>query len=198
LVKISDQAREAELNALRPDMVRFAKLQLRDAASAEDAVQEAMIAAVSNSASFSGRSSYKTWVFSILRFKVIDIIRSRARETSLSASFGEEEEIADLESELFDARGHWNADSRPSTWNDPESAYEQEVFWKIFEACLDVLPEKTARVFSMRELLGLDTDEICKELNITATNCWVVLHRARQKLRVCLDQHWFSGEGAGG
>lgn len=193
---LSGHPRAAEITACRPDMLRFARLQLRDLQLAEDAVQEALISALTGIDRFSGQSSLKTWVFSILRFKIVDLIRARARETSLEAAFGETGEPDPLDEDLFDARGHWQAASRPLAWNDPEAAYEQDAFWRVFEACLDHLPEQIARVFMMREVLGLETAEICKDLGLTATNCWVILHRARQRLRVCLSQRWFDGAGA--
>lgn len=196
-VLITDPA-EA-LAVLRPDLVRFARLQLRDAAAAEDAVQECLLAALGSKTPFENRSSLKTWVFGILRHKIIDLIRTRSREPSLDELIGDGDAGSDddaaerLAAGLFDQRGHWKSEARPGRWSDPEDSFEQQQFWAVFEACLDRLPEKTARVFAMRELLGFETEEICKETGISATNCWVVLHRARQALRVCLEVQWFAG-----
>jgi RNA polymerase sigma-70 factor, ECF subfamily len=197
-----EQAASAELAALRPDLVRFARLQLRDAAAAEDVVQECLLSALGNRSQFENRSSLKTWAFGILRHKIVDLIRIRSREPNLGALMGEdgeddEAEAADrLAAGLFDERGHWRTEGRPGRWADPEDAFEQKAFWAVFEACLDRLPAKTARVFSMREILGLETEEICKETGISATNCWVVLHRARSALRACLEVQWFGAAGA--
>ena len=187
--------RHSELNALRPDLLRFARLQLRDAGAAEDAVQETLLAALAGGKQFEQKSSYKTWLISILRNKIIDIIRSQGREAPLSALTDDPEEEAAIEA-LFEADGHWRKDLRPARWADPEASLEQQQFWRVFEACLDHLPERTARVFMMREVLGLDTGEICKETGISTSNCWVVLHRARLALRACLQQGWFSGAEA--
>ena len=183
-----------DLMAMRADLLRFARLQLRDAASAEDAVQETLIAALSAAQNFENRSSLKSWVFSILRNKLVDLIRLRTREVAASTLADNEEGDDALMTELFDQRGHWQEATRPARWSDPEDSFEQQQFWTVFEACLDHLPEKTARIFMMRELLGFETDEICKEIPISATNCWVVLHRARTGLRICLEQKWFDGE----
>jgi RNA polymerase sigma-70 factor (ECF subfamily) len=188
--------RQKELNALRPDLLRFARLQLRDAGAAEDAVQETMLAALTGSHGFKNRSSYKTWLISILRNKIIDIIRGQRREIS-ATSLADDEASDDLLAEaLFDQRGHWQAAAQPGRWADPEASFEQQQFWAVFEACLDHLPEKTARVFMMREVLGFETEEICKESGISSSNCWVVLHRARLGLRACLETRWFAGAGA--
>lgn len=182
-----------DLMALRSDLLRFARLQLRDSGSAEDAVQDTLIAALNGSRQFESRSSLKTWVFAILRNKIVDLIRSRWREVPASGLADDEAGDEALTAELFDQRGHWQAEARPGQWHDPEESFEQQQFWAVFEICLDHLPEKTARVFMARELLGLETDEICKEYAVSSSNCWVLLHRARMALRVCLEQKWFAG-----
>ena len=96
---------------------------------------------------------------------------------------------------FFNDRQHWAEDTRPSEWETPQQAVENKQFWQVFEACLYRLPEASARIFTMREVLGFDTDEICKTLSITTNNCFVQLHRARLALRACLGANWF-GEAA--
>lgn len=185
---------EATLTALHRDMLRFARLQLRDEASAEDAVQEALAAALSSRKSFESRSRLKTWVFAILKNKIVDVIRERAR---LPVGVNAIEEIPEnAYDDLFDENHHWRDEASPTSWGDPESSFSNTQFWQIFELCMTRLPENTARIFMMREMLGFETDEICKELNISSTNCWVVLHRARMGLRLCLDERWFKAENA--
>lgn len=182
---------ENDLASLHGDMLKFARLQLRDDSVAEDAVQEALAAALSNRKSFDNRSRLKTWVFGILKNKIVDIIRDRIRSPS--------SEIVDIPDhaydDLFDENGHWQEDAHPSNWGDPERSASDQQFWQIFEICLTRMPENTARIFMMREMLGMETDEICKELGISSTNCWVVLHRARMGLRLCLDERWFKSGG---
>jgi RNA polymerase sigma-70 factor (ECF subfamily) len=182
---------EAFFGERRNDLVRFAVLQLRDESTAEDAVQEALMAAMQGIDQFQGRSSLKTWVFSILKRKIIDTMRSKRREVSVSqmSSGGDDERDFD---ELFNHKGFWATEHKPHRWTEPEDSLEQRQFWTIFELCLDHLPTRTAQVFSMRELLGLDTEEICKELSISTSNCWVILHRARMGLRLCLEEQWFT------
>jgi len=194
-IQAMDLDRQSELNALRPDLLRFARLQLRDAGAAEDAVQETLLAALTGSHRFESRSSYKTWLISILRNKIIDTIRSQSREVSASSLADDEAGDDLLDDTLFNRRGHWTDAAAPGRWADPEASFEQQQFWKVFEACLDHLPAKTARVFMMREFLGFETDEICKEAGISTSNCWVVLHRARLGLRTCLETNWFAGAG---
>ena len=176
------------LAALRPQFLRFARLQLRSDAAAEDAVQDALLAAIEGAQGFGAAASVKTWAFSILRNKIVDEIRRRSREPSLSLP--DQEDIgADVDA-LFAPDGHWA--EMPASWGDPEQCLEQKRFWEIFEVCLTGVPVKPGRVFMMREFLGLRTEEICKELTISTSNCWVLLHRARLILRECLALRWFN------
>jgi hypothetical protein len=89
---------------------------------------------------------------------------------------------------LFKANGHWSPGHKPAQWGDPEEAIEQQQFWIVFDACLNHLPANTGRVFMMREFLELDIDAICRELDISTSNCYVILHRARHQLRGCPDR----------
>ncbi len=180
------------LAAIRSDMLRFARLQLRDAAAAEDAVQEALLAALANARQFAGRSEAKTWVFGILKNKIVDVIRQQSRSSNIS-SFSDGEESLDQTFEtLFRDNAHWTPASRPRDWGSPEAALRQQHFWGVFEVCLNHLPENTARVFMMREFLDFETPEVCQELGITVSNCNVILHRARNALRLCLERGWFT------
>lgn len=179
---------QQSLAALRPQFLRFARLQLRSDAAAEDAVQDALLAAIEGAPGFGAAASVKTWAFSILRNKIVDEIRRRSREPSFSPP--DQEDIgADVDA-LFAPDGHWA--EMPASWGDPEQCLEQKRFWEIFEVCLTGVPVKPGRVFMMREFLGLGTEEICKELTISTSNCWVLLHRARLVLRECLALRWFN------
>ena len=182
---------EGNLAEIRSAMLRFARLQLRDEAAAEDAVQEALAAALVNSDKFAGRASARTWVFSILRHKIIDVIRSQSRSINVSSLMGEGSSFDETFDTLFKANAHWQPQARPRDWGDPEESLSEQQFWAVFDACLDNLPEKTARVFMMREFLELESGEICQEMAISSDNLYVILHRARNRLRLCLDQSWF-------
>ncbi len=182
------------LVALRRDLLKFARLQLRNDALAEDMVQEALAAALAGERSFAGRAALKTWIFAILRNKIVDHFRASGRVTNVSALSPEEAGLDQAFEALFKANEHWARDARPAPWGDPEEALIQQRFWVVFDACLNHLPASTARVFMMREFLELETAEICQALEITAGNCNVILHRARNGLRRCLDKNWFSPE----
>lgn len=182
----------ASLTALRRDMLRFAALQLRDDQLAEDMVQEAMMAALDGAGNFEGRAALKTWVFAILRNKIVDAIRSGSRTINVSALAPADEELDRTFDALFQRNDMWRPECRPRDWGDPEAALQQQEFWAVFDACLNHLPENTARVFMMREFLEFDTAEICAELKINTRNCYVILHRARNGLRRCLEKTWFA------
>jgi RNA polymerase sigma-70 factor (ECF subfamily) len=174
----------SQVEALRPYLIRYASLQLRNAESAEDAVQETLLAALAAEASFAGRSNLRTWLTGILKHKIIDAIRRTSREIALDT----EETEPDTDA-LFDGRGHWR--ESPEAWDNPDGALHQKQFLQALEKCLMGLPARTAQVFMLREHLGLETKEICKELGLTATHCWVLLYRARMALRECLEMSWF-------
>ncbi|MES2071038.1 MAG: sigma-70 family RNA polymerase sigma factor [Pseudomonadota bacterium] len=183
----SSQTLYLQLEAMRPALLRFALLQLRNDTLAEDAVQDALLAVLEKPDSFAGQSSLRTYVIGILKYKIIDCLRASSKEKQLQTEDDESE--ADLIDSLFTADGH--TQDRPRAWGDPDATLEQKDFFKVLEVCLEKLPAKTARVFMMREWLELDTDEICKELGLTTSNVWVVLYRARLRLRECLDLNWF-------
>ncbi|HWS40695.1 MAG TPA: sigma-70 family RNA polymerase sigma factor, partial [Arenimonas sp.] len=123
---------EVFITDLRSQMLKFATLQLRDTNQAEDAVQEALISAFKNCKSFNGKSAFKTWVFAILKNKVVDIIRGKSRYVAISDLQGDSDEQEDF-SVLFEKSGHWKKEHKPSNWGDPENCFENEQFWLIFE-----------------------------------------------------------------
>jgi RNA polymerase sigma-70 factor, ECF subfamily len=178
-------------NSHRGYLLRVAVLQLRDNDVAEDVVQDTLLAALQGAGGFSGKSSLKTWLTGILKHKIVDVIRRKGRQPVL-ASFDEECQIDDLDA-LFDESGHW--ENPPADWGNPESALSQQQFFDVMQMCLEKLPPNTARVFVMREVMDLTSEEICKELSITSTNLWVILYRARIVLRQCLEQNWFASPG---
>jgi RNA polymerase sigma-70 factor (ECF subfamily) len=174
---------------LRRRMLRFATLQLSDAALAEDAVQEAFVGALRGAGNFQGRAAYRSWVFAILRNKIADQLRAQLRYSSLPAP--EAPEPDPVAESMFESDGHWTEDAAPSSWGDPHAALQDSQFWRVFEACLDHLPGQQARLFMMREFVELDSHEICSAAGVTTSNLNVCLHRARLRLRSCLEQHWF-------
>lgn len=178
------------LQDLRGQMVRFAVVQLKDESLAEEAVQEALMGALKNVHAFARRAALKTWVFAILRNKIIDILRRRQRLVEASRLQGDDDSGESIQA-LFDGRGYWQAEERPAAWSQPAEEIRNGQFWRVFEACLNGLPETQSRVFMMREFLELDSQEICLTEQLSVSNLHVILHRARLRLRECLENNWF-------
>ncbi|MFC7289231.1 sigma-70 family RNA polymerase sigma factor [Herminiimonas glaciei] len=181
-----------ELESLRPALLRFALLQLRDQAQAEDVVQDALIAVLEKPDNFAGQSSLRTYVTAIMKYKIIDALRAGQRTRQFEGH--DEQSDDDLIDALFTADGH--ARETPQAWSDPVATVQEQDFFRVLEICLEKLPAKTARIFMMREWLELETEEICKELGISSSNAWVMLYRARLHLRACLDLNWFGHQPA--
>jgi RNA polymerase sigma-70 factor (ECF subfamily) len=183
-------ALHATLESLRPTLLKIARLQLRNDAWAEDAVSETLLAALEGAAGFAGQSQVKTWVVGILKHKIIDQFRRSAREVSVDAQM--QASGAESLDALYRPDGHRL--NPPLDWGDPEEALSRTQFFDVLQACVEHLPAAMGRVFMMREWLELDTAQICKELDVTTTNCFVMLHRARLRLRECLEANWFAAE----
>ena len=171
-------------------LFRVARRQLHSDELAEDAVQETLLAALSAQARYSGDASPRTWLTGILKHKVVDLIRRNVREVEIPR----DEEGEEAVNRLFRQDGHWAEPFRP--WGNPQAEAELSQLRRVLDECADRLKPVMAQVFSLREVAGMDTEEICKELNITPTNCWVLLHRARVFMRQCLELNGFSKAGA--
>jgi RNA polymerase sigma-70 factor (TIGR02943 family) len=180
---------ERQLVAHRSYLLKFARLQLRNEAWAEDAVSETLLAALARPQAFEARSQLKTWLVGILKHKIVDLLRQRQREVALDT--GSEDDSADpLEHMAFKVDGHFA--EQPAEWGNPHQDLQNRQFFAILEACTDKLPAVQGRLFLMREWLELSSEEICKELALTPTNLYVQLHRARLRLRECLELNWFA------
>lgn len=168
-------------------LFRFALQRVKQFEVAEDLVQETFLAAVQSRDRFKGQSSEKTWLFSILKHKLIDYYRKQKIRSGSELLTADEEAV----DRMFKANGEWQ--TAPSHWgHNPVRSHDVKEFLDAFYHCLGDLPERNAKVFAYREIDGLDTTEICERLEITAANCWVILYRARMLLRSCLEGTGFS------
>ena len=173
-------------------LFKYALARLRDPARAEDMVQETFLAALKGGKSFAGRSAEKSWLVGILKNKICDYYRRASRETS----FTDMEFYSDEESERFVPDGlskdAWVHELGPLEWSsDPGASLDSQQFWKTFHDCSNKMPKNVATVFNLREVDGVESREICSLLNISESNLWVMLHRARMALRRCLETNWF-------
>jgi RNA polymerase sigma-70 factor (TIGR02943 family) len=164
----------------------YALSRTRDPATAEDMVQETFLAALSAYKNFKGHSSTATWFIAILRHKVIDYFRKMNREVVVN----DIDSHIDSVDEFFDEKGKWKL--KPAEWGiNPTKFLEKKEFWEVISRCLSDLPARSAQVFRFREMDGLSCKEICNILGISASNCYVILYRARMHLRRCFEINWF-------
>jgi RNA polymerase sigma-70 factor (ECF subfamily) len=166
-------------------LFRFALQRVRDEAVAEDLVQETFLAAMRAKDRFKGQSSERTWLIGILKHKIIDHYRRK----KFHHSDMNVEDFAETTDQFFSENGKWQI--QPANWDvNPVEAYEQKEFMDAFYQCLSQMPQRLADAFVHREVDGLNTEEICKAMDITASNCWVMLYRARMLLRRCIETNW--------
>jgi RNA polymerase sigma-70 factor (ECF subfamily) len=168
-------------------LFKYAVARIGDLESAEDLVQDTFLSALKSQDTFRGEISEKNWLFAILKNKIIDHYRSKAR--SLVTSLNEHLEKAN---DYFDEDGEWQQSARPQHWAVNYSQdIEKKEFYAILESCKQKLNELQNIVFTMKYLDDIDSENICKELNISSSNYWVLIHRAKLQMRHCLEKNWF-------
>ncbi|MCB0806850.1 MAG: sigma-70 family RNA polymerase sigma factor [Bacteroidales bacterium] len=169
-------------------LFNYAITRVNDQETAEDLVQETFISALKNYGSFQNKSKASTWLTAILKNKIIDLYRKKVREYR-------QESLDDLTrfEDFFDEKGHWKKDALPSDWKvSTDRLVEQKEFYDILQLCLTRLSELQRIAFVMKHMDDARTEEICKELDITASNYWVIVHRAKLQLRQCIEKHWIN------
>jgi RNA polymerase sigma-70 factor, ECF subfamily len=158
-------------------LYRFALAHTKDQAVAEDLVQETFLAALHGRNRFKGHSAVKTWLSAILKNKIVDYLRKKIREQAMNDT----NSITETVDGYFHRNGSWKI--RPEKWNlDPSKIYEQHEFMDTFYKCLSELPDRLSKAFVLREMEGYSTKEICNVLQVSSTNIWVMLYRARMFL----------------
>jgi len=177
------------VDAYADTLFRYALTRLRRRQDAEDAVQETLLAALQGHREFRGDSAELTWLIAILRNKVVDRIRIASREIMVDPS----DSTIDSMDDWCGATDRWL--HAPKPWSgDPSKLVEDGEFWDQIRKCIAGLPERQAQVFALRTFDELEVEEICKQTGLTTTNLWVLLHRARTRLRACLEGSWFAPE----
>ena len=173
-------------------LFRYAIVRLRDESVAEDCVQETLLSAIQSLGSYGGKSTERTWLIGILKHKIIDHFRKHSREVPLDPSDTDLSEFDPLFERDDEFKDHWHDSLSPRTWRrSPDEALQEDEFFGVLQNCMVKLPERVATVFSMREMNGLDADEICEILSLSSSNFWVMMHRARMALRRCIEINWF-------
>jgi RNA polymerase sigma-70 factor (ECF subfamily) len=170
------------------ELYSYARWKVSDNEAARDLVQDTFLAAVRNLPNFRGDSSERTWLFAILKNKILDFYRSRYKKApseSLDESNGLQEQ--------FEENGHWRQERMPHQWASKEiDSLRQKEFFEVLGKCRDRLTGQQQLVFALKYIEDRDADDICKELDITSSNYWVLLHRARVQLRECLELNWIN------
>ena len=167
-------------------MYRYTLVRVKDPNFAEEIVQMTFFSALKSQDSFAGRSSEKSWLFGILKHKILDHFRELGKSRNMDPL---DEDGSDPLDNQFDSNGHWK--KMPTRWSeDPEKAAENSQLAKALSNCIDGLPEKFRSIFVLKEIEGLSSEDICNEFNIKPTNLWVMLHRTRTQLKKCLESNW--------
>jgi RNA polymerase sigma-70 factor (TIGR02943 family) len=168
----------------------YAILRIFNKEDALDMIQETFYSALKAKEGFKGESTERTWLTAILKRKIIDYYRKKAGQKESYAInegyYGEEtfEEIGSLQ-------GHWKKERGPKEWSFEGNPLETMEFQSIFNNCLSLLPPAWAATFTLRSLEDYTSEEICKELNISPSNLWTTIHRAKLQLRECMEIKWF-------
>ncbi|MDO7854142.1 sigma-70 family RNA polymerase sigma factor [Hymenobacter convexus] len=170
------------------ELFRFALSRVSDTDVAEELVQETFLSALDGLATFRAEASERTWLFVILRRKIIDYYRRQAR--SKQVSLDEIGEGGATEADFFNPEnGHWTGPQAPASWLNADAALEQQELHDILLRCQQRLPAQQGAVFAMRFVEELSAEEICQELGLSSANYWVIVHRAKLQLRRCLEKH---------
>lgn len=171
-------------------LFRYTLVRVKDPVAAEEIVQTTLLAALQAQNSFAGKSSEKSWLFGILKHKIMDHFRSLKSQRSHELT---PDDDTDPYENAYNENGQWV--SPPRSWEvDPEKAAENTQLLEALNLCLEGLSDKFRNIFVMKEIEGMSSEDICKEMGIQPTNLWVILHRARNQLKKCLEaNHWRRG-----
>ena len=178
-------------------LLRFTLARVRDRDVAEDLVQETFVAAMRARERFAGGSALRTWLVGILKHKILDHFRAKARTVLADDLVSQNADGSDPDEGFFNRVGHWKNVLSPRPWAPaPDEAVERNQFRRILDQCISKLPDQMGRLFVLREIEEMESEEVCEILGITPSNLYTTLHRARFRLRRCLELNWF-GEGRG-
>ncbi len=174
------------------ELFRFARHRVASATAAEELVQETFVSALGSLATFRQEASERTWLFMILRRRLVDYYRQQARSPFVPLP-GAGDEAGHGPHFETDARVHWRAGQEPREWAPADTELERQELAQQLLCCQDQLPPQQQAVFNLRYVQEVSSEKICKDLSLSPSNYWVIIHRARLQLRKCLEKHWFSG-----
>lgn len=170
------------------ELYTWAAYKLNNDENAKDLVQDTFVAAAQAFARFEGRSTVRTWLFSILNNKIRDYFRKNKGRTVYLADL----QYEDSGDERFDANGAWKPEHVPQAWQDADFHLLDDLdFRKVFDACLNRLSDRFRNAVVWKFLEKKESEAICQDLNISPSNFWQILHRSKLQLRACLESNWF-------
>ena len=165
------------------DLLSYTISKVEQKEIAEDLVQETFISAYQSFENYRGKSNVKTWLFSILKHKIADHYRSKYKKSSEFSS--------GTIDEFFDKNHRWKPEYRPTNWGDEKELLDDSEFSKALNDCFEKLPQKWSSAVQLKFIEEHDSKIICSELEITTSNFWQIIHRAKLLLRNCLELKWF-------
>ena len=180
---------EGWVNQFSDELFSWAFFKTSSKELAEDLVQDTFLAAFHKIETFEGKSQPKTWLFSILNNKIIDYYRSSARTTKKNRSLSEVTGTK-LYAEIFNKYGCWKSDEIKGFWEHDQELLDNPEFNTVLQECMNNLPQKWNLALTAKYLSPKKTENICQELEITASNYWQIVHRAKLLLKKCLDLNW--------
>lgn len=173
-------------------LYRTAIRRVGDEQTAEDLVQETLLSAWQARDTFNGQSAESTWLVAILKRKIIDHFRRSWRQIDLSSDQNTDDPVVDF-IDSGERAGHWNPDRAPGAWGEnPETLLKDRQLKEALLHCVETLPKNLSIIYTLKEIDGFDSADICRDFSLTSSNLWVILHRARTRLRRCLEQSWFN------
>lgn len=180
---------EAWVNAHSDALFSWAFYKTSSKETAEDLVQDTFLAAYNKIDTFKGKSQPKTWLFSILNNKIIDYYRLSAKTTKKMVSLSENKGH-EISEGFFDETENWKSTTINPIWNQDEELLDNPEFNSVMKDCMDDLPDNWNFVITSKYLTNKKAAEICQDLNITVSNYWQIVHRAKLVLKKCLEMKW--------
>lgn len=177
------------VNQFSDELFSWALYKTSSKETAEDLVQETFLAAFRKIDTFQGKSQPKTWLFSILNNKVIDYYRLSAKTTKQTFSISENSGY-ELSDGLFNETENWKNNDINPIWDQEEELLDNPEFNNVMQGCMEDLPQKWKFAVTSKYLTDKNADEICQELEITTSNYWQIVHRAKLLLKKCLEMKW--------
>ncbi|MEZ4805692.1 MAG: sigma-70 family RNA polymerase sigma factor [Bacteroidia bacterium] len=175
------------------ELFSWASYKIKDKHTAEDLVQDTFLSAFNGYENFKGDSKPKTWLLRILNNKIIDHYRKSAKQFERLDDHLQKKEIK-LTDNFFDANGRWKNTNVETKWESEQHLLDTPEFNSVLDNCMDKLPENWRMAVLSKYIVQKNAQEICKELNISTSNYWQVIHRSKLMLKKCLELNWFKSE----